>query len=72
MSAKRSKPTPQEKAGRASAAKALKASAERRAMIARLRSEGWKMPAIAAEVGLTKQRVWAILKAEKANRSAAA
>jgi hypothetical protein len=57
----RVEPTPQQIAGRISAARALAANATRDEKIARLRDADWTLEAIGAEVGLSKQRVAVIL-----------
>ncbi len=63
-------PTPQQIAGRASAARALLANAVRDARIADLRSQGLTLQAIGKKVGLTHQRVRAILLRMKVERAA--
>lgn len=57
VSRPRRAPTPQEIAGRASAAKALAANAERDARIAALEKEGRSYAEIGRIVGLSRERV---------------
>lgn len=52
------------------AAKALAANADRDARISKLRAQGKSLAAIGAAVGLTRQRVCAILQRLRAPRAA--